>query len=214
LHVIILGLPGAGKGTQAARLAKATGQVHITTGELFRENIRRGTELGRKVESYVNKGLLVPDELTISMLLERISEPDCAAGWLLDGFPRNIEQAKALDEALSRDEGSVDSAVYIRVSTDELVRRLGGRWNCRQCGAVYHETSGPPKQAGMCDSCGSDLYQREDDAPDVVRTRLEVNLTQLERLLSHYDEMNKLIEIDGEGRADAVAEALSSALAR
>ena len=212
MYLILLGLPGAGKGTQAARLTKTTGLVHITSGELFRENIRLATELGRKARPYVEEGLLVPDDLTIGMLLERISQPDCARGCMLDGFPRNLEQARALDEALARRGVAIDRVVYIEASTDELVRRLTGRWSCPQCGAVYHERSQPPREAGVCDRCGARLYQREDDRPEVVRTRLEVNLAQLEPLLEYYRQKGKLVEIDGERDAEAVGEELTAVL--
>ena len=212
MYLILLGLPGAGKGTQAARLTGPMGLAHITTGDLFRENIRRETELGKKAQPYVESGLLVPDELTIGMLLERISQPDCARGCMLDGFPRNLEQAQALDGALGRWEKAIDKTAYIKVSTDELVRRLGGRWNCRGCTEVYHESSRPPKVAGLCDNCGEQLYQRGDDRPEVVRTRLEVNLTQLEPLLQYYRQQGKLVEIDGEQEMDAVGEQLKAAL--
>ena len=213
MHVIFLGLPGAGKGTQAARLTGPTGLAHVTTGELFRENIRSETELGKKAKEYVESGLLVPDEITIGMLLDRISQPDCAQGFMLDGFPRNTEQATALDEALSRQGKQIDKAVYIKVNTEELVRRLAGRWNCKQCGAVYHEVSAPPRQSEICDNCGSALYQREDDKPEVVRTRLEVNLKNTEPLLAYYCEQGKVIEIDGERDPDAITQDIAKVLA-
>ena len=212
MYLILLGLPGAGKGTQAVRLTGPTGLAHITTGELFRENIRRQTDLGKKTQPYVEKGLLVPDEITIGMLLERISQPDCALGCMLDGFPRNLEQAQALDGALGQRETAIDKTAYIKVSTDELVWRLGGRWNCRGCTEVYHESSRPPKVAAVCDNCGAELYQREDDRPEVVHTRLEVNLARLEPLLQYYRQQGKLVEIDGEQERDAVGEQLMAAL--
>jgi adenylate kinase len=204
LYLILLGLPGAGKGTQAVTVCQEAALVHITTGELFRDNIRQQTELGRKAQPFVEKGLLVPDELTVGMLLDRIARPDAAQGFALDGFPRNLDQAKALDDALAREEKAIDKAIYIEVPTEELVRRLSGRWNCRQCGAVYHEQSMPPKQHGVCDSCGGELYQRKDDRPDVVRTRLDVNLKQTEPLLEHYRRDGKLVEVDGSGGVDEV----------
>jgi adenylate kinase len=214
LYVIFLGLPGAGKGTQAARLTGPTGLAHVTTGELFRENIRNETELGKKAKEFVEGGLLVPDEITIGMLLDRIAQPDCEKGFMLDGFPRTIEQAEALDSALKAQGKQIDKAVYIEVSTDELVRRLAGRWNCKNCGAVYHEVSQPPAKAGVCDNCGSDLYQREDDKPEVVRTRLEVNLRNLEPLLDYYGGHDKVIKIDGERDADAITQDISKVLSR
>ncbi len=212
MYVVLLGLPGAGKGTQAARLSERTGLAHVTTGELFRENIRRGTELGKKAQPYVDGGLLVPDEITTSMLLERMSQPDCANGCMFDGFPRNTEQAQALDRALSSEGKQIDRVIYIRVPTDELVSRLAGRWSCRECGAVYHETNQPPITAGVCDNCGSRLYQREDDRPEVVRTRLEVNLEKLEPLLDYYRSQRKLFEVDGEQDVETVSAAINRLL--
>lgn len=212
MYLILLGLPGAGKGTQAAMICQERNLVHITTGELFRENIRQQTELGRKAKPFVEQGLLVPDEVTVGMLLERIARPDAAQGFALDGFPRNLDQAKALDDALAGEGKAIDKAIYINVSTEELVRRLSGRWNCRQCGAVYHEQSVPPKQKGVCDNCGGELYQREDDRPDVVRTRLEVNLKQTEPLLEYYRRDGKLTEVDGGVDVDEVKGRLLTAM--
>jgi adenylate kinase len=212
LYVILLGLPGAGKGTQAALLAEETRLPHVTTGELFRENIRLGTELGKKAQPFVESGRLVPDEITIGMLLDRIAQPDCDDGCMLDGFPRNTEQARALDEALAATGKQIDRAIYIRVPTEELVRRLAARWNCPQCGAVYHETNQPPQTAGVCDNCGSQLYQREDDKPEVVRTRLEVNQKNLEPLLDYYRDQGKLCEADGEAGVEEVTRAVRSCL--
>ena len=213
MYVIFLGLPGAGKGTQAARLTQPTGLAHVTTGELFRENIRNETELGKKAKEFVEGGLLVPDEITIAMLLDRISQPDCQNGFMLDGFPRTIEQAEALDAAVRGEGKQVDKAIYVKVGTDELVRRLAGRWNCKQCGAVYHEVSQPPASAGVCDNCGSQLYQREDDKPEVVRTRLEVNIKNLEPLLAYYGGQGKVIEIDGERDPQSITDDIKKALA-
>jgi adenylate kinase len=213
LYVVFLGLPGAGKGTQAARLAPITGLAHVTTGELFRENIRKETELGKKAKEFVESGRLVPDEITIGMLLDRISQDDCQKGFMLDGFPRNTEQARALDEALARQGKQINRAIYVEVSTDELVRRLAGRWSCKECGAVYHEASAPPKQSGICDNCGAQLYQREDDKPDVVRTRLEVNLRNLQPLLEHYAADGKLTHVDGEREAGQITRDLEKLVA-
>ena len=212
MYVILLGLPGAGKGTQAAHLSKTKGLPHITTGELFRENIRLGTELGLKAKPFYDAGQLVPDQLTIAMLVERIEQPDCQRGCLFDGFPRTLEQAKALDEALAVRGMAIGRAIYIKAPTDELVRRLAGRWNCRQCGAVYHEASRPPKVAGVCDNCGAQLYQRQDDRPDVVRTRLEVNLAGLQTLLSYYCQQGKLVEVEGRGDVDAISSEIEEVL--
>jgi len=208
LYFVLLGLPGAGKGTQAARLVERVGLPHVTTGELFRENIRKGTDLGKEAQSYVESGRLVPDEITIGMLLDRIAQPDCSVGCMFDGFPRNIHQARVLDDALSDQGRSIARALHISVSTDELVRRLSGRWSCANCGAVYHETSQPPKAPGVCDACGSELYQREDDKPEVVRRRLEVNAELLEPLMDYYREQGKLFEVDGERDLDEVSSSL------
>jgi len=188
--------------------------AHITSGGLFRENISKQTELGRQVQPYVEGGLLVPDRLTIGMLLERIGQPDAARGFILDGFPRNLEQARALDEALAGQGKAIDKALYVNVSPEELVRRLSGRWNCRQCGAVYHEQSMPPKAAGVCDRCGGELYQREDDKPDVVRRRLDVNTKETEPLLDYYRQAGKLVEVDGELPVEEVRDRLLAAMAR
>lgn len=213
MYVVLLGLPGAGKGTQAALLKDETGLAHITTGELFRENIRQQTELGKKAQPFVESGRLVPDEITIGMLLDRISEPDAAAGFMLDGYPRNTEQARALDEALAAEAKRIDRAIYIHVAADELVRRLAGRWTCPNCGAVYHETNQPPRQPGVCDNCGSRLEQRKDDRPEAVRTRLEVNLKNLKPLLNYYREQGKVCEANGEAEVDEVTEAVRRCLA-
>lgn len=204
MFVVFLGLPGAGKGTQAARLAARTGLAHVTTGEIFRENIRNETALGKKAKPFVESGKLVPDEITIGMLLDRISQPDCADGCLLDGFPRNIDQARALDEAMSAADKTIDKVVYIKVDEEELVRRLAGRWSCPECGAVYHEISQPPKDKGICDVCSSELHQREDDKPDVVATRLKVNSEQLQPILDFYRSQGKVSEVDGARDADSI----------
>lgn len=214
MYLIFLGLPGAGKGTQAALVSQDAGMAHITSGELFRENIREQTELGRKAQPFVEQGRLVPDELTVGMIIDRIAQPDALKGFVLDGFPRNVDQARALDKALGSRDKTIDKALYIRVSTDELVRRLAGRWNCRQCGAVYHEQSMPPKESGVCDRCGSDLYQRKDDRPDVVRTRIEVNLKEMEPLLGYYRKDKKLAELEGESDVERVKEELLAAIGR
>ena len=212
MYVILFGAPGAGKGTQAAILAGKTGLVHITTGELFREAIRQETELGKQAKPYYDRGQLVPDHLTIAMLLERLSQGDCARGCLLDGFPRTLEQATALDEALAREGKVIEKVAYIQVSEDELLGRLSGRWNCRQCGSVYHERFQPPRQAGRCDQCGGELYQREDDKPETVRRRLEVYFQQTAPLIDYYRARGKLVEIDGDRSVEEVAEDLLAAV--
>jgi adenylate kinase len=208
VYVVLLGLPGAGKGTQAARLKDETGLAHITTGELFRENIRLGTELGKKAQPLVESGALVPDDITIGMLLERMKGDDTRKGIMFDGFPRNTAQAQALDDALAAENKAIDRAIYIRVGEEELVSRLAGRWSCPNCGAVYHEKNQPPKTAGACDNCGARLTQRKDDQADVVRTRLEVNLKNLQPLLDYYEKQGKLAEIDGERHTNEITEEL------
>jgi len=212
VFVVLLGLPGAGKGTQAARLKEELGLPHVTTGDLFRENIAAETELGKKVKPYYDAGDLVPNELTIGMLLDRISKPDCANGCMFDGFPRNVEQAAALDRALTAAGKQIDRALYIEVPEDELVRRLSGRWLCPNCAAVYHEVSAPPAQAGLCDKCGSELTQRSDDKPDVVRNRLKVNIGNMQPLVDHYAGQDKLTTVDGSRDPEAVSADLRKAL--
>ena len=211
MFVVLLGPPGAGKGTQAQRLTTSTGLLHLSTGDMFRENIREGTELGALAKGYMDRGELVPDEVTIKMLLERIARPDAAEGAMFDGFPRNVVQAAALDEALQGRGDSIAHALLIAVPDDELVVRLGGRWLCRDCGAVYHERNDPPATAGACDKCPGELYQRDDDRPDVVRTRLE-KMKPPADLVGHYRDAGVLREIDGERALDAVTADLLEAL--
>jgi adenylate kinase len=212
LYVILFGAPGVGKGTQAVILAEKTGLVHITTGELFREAIRQETELGKQAKVYYDRGQLVPDHLTIAMLLERLSQGDCAGGCILDGFPRTLEQATALDEALAREGRAIDKVIYIQAPEDELLSRLSGRWNCRQCGSVYHERFQPPREAGRCDQCGGELYQREDDKPETARRRLGVYAQQTAPLIDYYRARGKLVEIDGDKSVEDVAENLLAAV--
>ncbi|HMO96350.1 MAG TPA: adenylate kinase [Tepidiformaceae bacterium] len=211
MYIVLLGPPGAGKGTQAQRIASATGLVHISTGDMFRENVKNETELGKLANQYMSKGELVPDEVTIKMLLERISRADAKAGAMFDGFPRNVVQAKALDEALAAQGARVDRAPLISVADDELVARLGGRWICRNCGKLYHERNDPPKAAGKCDACGGELYQRDDDKADVVRTRLEKQKPPAD-LIEHYRAAGALREIDGEQSLDEVTALLLEAI--
>lgn len=205
MFVVLLGLPGAGKGTQAARLKEVLGLPHVTTGDLFRENIANETELGVKAKPFYDAGDLVPNELTIGMLLDRIKQPDCANGCMFDGYPRNVEQAVALDQALTSAGKQIDRAVYVEVPEDELVRRLSGRWLCPKCAAVYHQDSAPPAREGVCDNCGAELTQRSDDRPDVVRNRLKVNMENMQALLDYYEGEDKLTTVDGARDPDAVS---------
>jgi adenylate kinase len=211
LILILLGPPGAGKGTQAALVSQGAGVAHVATGDLFRENIRNQTELGMQAKAYVDKGALVPDELTIRLLLDRLDRPDTQKGVLLDGFPRTVEQARALDEALKLRGQAVDKVLYINVGEEEVVRRLAGRWTCRNCGAVYHQVFSPPKQTGKCDQCGGELYQRDDDKPETVRNRLTVFNQQTAPLIDYYKGQGKLLEVNGEQEAGAVGRDLLKA---
>jgi adenylate kinase len=211
VYIVLLGPPGAGKGTQAQRIAAATRLLHVSTGDMFRENVKNQTALGKLANEYMSKGELVPDEVTIKMLLERISRDDARAGAMFDGFPRNVVQAKALDAALSGAGARVDHALLISVADDELIARLGGRWICRGCGKLYHERNDPPKKAGVCDACGGELYQREDDRPEVVSARLEKQKPPAD-LIEHYRAAGVLKEIDGQRSLDDVTAALLEAI--
>ena len=208
---MLLGPPGAGKGTQAQRIAAATQLLHISTGDMFRENVKGGTALGEQANAYMAKGDLVPDALTIEMLLERIGRPDAAEGAMFDGFPRNVPQAAALDTALASRHAKIDHALLIGVADEELVSRLSGRWICRNCGHLYHERNDPPTKAGVCDNCGGELYQREDDRPEVVIARLEKQKPPA-ALIVHYRAAGILTEIDGQQSLDAVTAALLEAI--
>jgi adenylate kinase len=212
VFIVLLGPPGAGKGTQAQRIAAATKLLHISTGDMFRENVKNGTELGLLANQFMSKGDLVPDDVTIRMLLERISRPDASEGAMFDGFPRNVVQAAALDAALAERGARIDRALYIHVDDEELIARLGGRWICRNCGTLYHERNDPPKSAGVCDKCGGELYQREDDAPAVVRNRLEKQKPPKD-LIEHYRDAGVLREIDGQRSLDEVTQSLLGAIA-
>jgi adenylate kinase len=211
MNIVLLGPPGAGKGTQAQRIAAATKLLHLSTGDMFRENVKNQTELGMRAKAFMDRGDLVPDELTIEMLLERIGRPDAAKGAMFDGFPRNVVQAEALDGALHASQARIDHALLISVRDEELIARLGGRWICRNCGKLYHERNDPPARAGVCNACGGELYQRDDDRPEVVRTRLEKQKPP-RSLIDHYRTAGVLAEIDGEQSLDAVTAALLAAV--
>lgn len=213
MQLILLGLPGAGKGTQAQLLAQHLGLLHISTGDMFRQASAEGTDLGVRAQDYMSRGELVPDEVTIGMLLERIQRPDAAAGIMLDGFPRTLPQAEALDSALADQGRAIDAVLYIKVPEDLLMARLTGRWSCPSCGAIYHELSSPPKATGVCDNCGADLAQRADDRPDTVRARLDTNRTWTEALADYYEAQSKLHPVDGTGEPAFVTERLEAAIA-
>jgi adenylate kinase len=212
MRVIILGAPGAGKGTQAALLSEKLGLAHIASGDLFRQAQDRGDELGAIAKSYMERGLLVPDEVVIEMILERIAAPDCIQGFILDGFPRTMQQAQALDHALRAN--GIDQVLYIKVSDEELIRRLSGRLLCRNCQAPYHVINNPPRMPGRCDLCGGELYQRPDDDEETVRKRIEVYMAQTMPVIDYYAKMGKLTAVDGEQDIEAVSNDLLAALGR
>ena len=197
MKVIMLGAPGAGKGTQAKMIAEKFGIPHISTGDIFRANIQKGTELGAEAKKYMDQGLLVPDELTVKILLDRVAQDDCGKGYVLDGFPRTIPQAKVLDEALEKLGEKIDYAVDVDVADEHIVKRMSGRRACLKCGATYHVEHIPPRQEGVCDSCGSDLVLRDDDKPETVMNRLKVYHDQTQPLIEYYGQKGILRKGDG-----------------
>ncbi len=212
MMVVLLGAPGAGKGTQAARLRDRLGLPHVATGDLFRAAVRDGSALGVEARRFMERGQLVPDEVTVQMLLTRLAEPDAAGGALLDGFPRTAAQARALDEALARTGSRVDHALLIEVPEDELVARLGGRWICSAAGHVYHITANPPQVPGVCDIDGSDLVQRADDQIETVRARLAQQLSALNDVVGHYESAGVLDRVNGLQPILDVTDALTTVL--
>jgi adenylate kinase len=212
VYIVFLGAPGAGKGTQAAGVARKLKLDYIATGDLFRQAQERGTELGLAAKGYMEKGVLVPDQITIDMVLERLSAPDSGGGAVLDGFPRNLKQAEALDKALARQGKAIDKVVYIKVSEAEVLKRLSGRRVCRLCQAPYHVTDSPPKVEGRCDKCGGELYQRPDDTEESIKKRLEVYSKETAPLIDYYRRQGRLLEIAGEGGVKAVGERIVAAL--
>ncbi len=212
--IVLIGPPGAGKGTQAARLRDALGLPHVSSGDLFRENLKNETPLGLKAKGYMDSGELVPDDVTIAMVMDRLSRPDCARGAILDGFPRTIKQAKALDEALAQKGHKIGVVPCIVVPDEELVKRLSGRWLCPICGESYHVIFNPPKVPGVCDKDGGKLYQREDDKPETVRNRLKVYHEQTSPLIDYYAKQGVLVEIDGNQAIGDVEADLLAAVAK
>ncbi len=197
MKIIMLGAPGAGKGTQAKLIAEKYQIPHISTGDIFRANIKEGTELGKEAKEYMDKGQLVPDELTVRILLDRVSKDDCKRGYVLDGFPRTIPQAEVLDNEVAKLGDKVDFAIDVDVPDEDIIRRMSGRRCCPKCGATYHIEHIPPKSEGICDVCGSELIIRDDDKPETVKSRLEVYHKQTQPLIDHYSKLNILRTVDG-----------------
>jgi adenylate kinase len=212
-YLVLLGPPGAGKGTQAQKVSQQLGLPHISSGDIFRENLKNQTELGKLARSFIERGDLVPDDLTISMIRDRLSRPDCVSGALLDGFPRTPAQAEALNTMLAGMHGKVNAVPYIKVAEDVLIERLTGRWTCRAQGHVFHAKFNPPKQPGVCDLDGSELYQREDDKAETVINRIKVYFQQTMPLIEYYQKAGLLLEIDGARSIDEVSDDLLAGLA-
>ena len=204
MKIIMLGAPGAGKGTQAKMIAEKCGIPHISTGDIFRANIKNGTELGAKAKEYMDKGLLVPDELVCDLVVDRIQQADCEKGYILDGFPRTIPQAEALENALNAIEQKLDYAIDIDVPDENIINRMSGRRACVGCGATYHVLFNPTKVEGKCDVCGESLILRDDDKPETVKKRLDVYHTQTQPFIDFYTERKVLVEVDGTQSMDKV----------
>ena len=197
MRIVMLGAPGAGKGTQAKKIAKKYKIPHISTGDIFRANIKNETELGKKAKSYMDQGMLVPDELTISLVIDRFQEPDAQNGYVLDGFPRTIPQAESLDAALKKSGSQIDFAINVDVPDENIIQRMSGSRACVKCGATYHLQYAAPKKDGICDSCGESLILRDDDKPETVEKRLKVYHEQTQPLIDYYAQKNVLKEVDG-----------------
>ena len=196
MKIIMLGAPGAGKGTQAKKIAAKYGIPHISTGDIFRANIKNGTELGKKAKTYMDQGLLVPDELVVDLVVDRVNQDDCTNGYVLDGFPRTIPQAEALTEALEKMGQKVDFAIDVNVPDENIVKRMGGRRACVTCGATYHMVYAPTKKEGICDTCGGELILRDDDKPETVQKRLNVYHDQTQPLIDYYTSQGILRTVD------------------
>ena len=212
MKIIMLGAPGAGKGTQAKRIAEKYHIPHISTGDIFRANIKEGTELGKKAKNYMDQGLLVPDELVVDLVADRIQKDDCKDGFILDGFPRTIPQAENLDAALAKMGETMDYAIDVDVPDEDIVTRMGGRRACVGCGATYHVQFNPTKQDGICDSCGERLILRDDDKPETVQKRLDVYHEQTQPLIEYYSKAGILKTVDGTLKMDDVFAAIASIL--
>lgn len=214
MDVVIMGPPGAGKGTQAKSIASEFGMVHVATGDLFRDAQRADSPLGREARGYMERGELVPDQLTIAMLLERLQQPDAGHGALLDGFPRTVAQADALDAALESLGRRMDKAIYLAVPRETLLKRLAGRWLCRDCQATYHELNSPPAVAGRCDRCGGELYQRPDDRRETAEHRLDVYMQQTVPVIDYYRGKGLLLEVNGDQSIEAVQQSVHEGMTR
>ncbi|MCR5526134.1 MAG: adenylate kinase [Lachnospiraceae bacterium] len=212
MKIIMLGAPGAGKGTQASRIAEKFGIPHVSTGDIFRANIKNGTELGKEAKKYMDQGQLVPDELTVKILLDRVAQDDCKNGYVLDGFPRTIPQAEVLDSELTKLGTSVDYAINVEVPDDNIIGRMSGRRACLKCGATYHIVTLKPKKEGICDKCGSELVLRDDDKPETVKNRLSVYHDQTQPLIDYYNKKGVLKEVDGTIAPDDVFKAIEEIL--
>lgn len=212
LRAVLLGPPGAGKGTQAVRLVEKYEIPHISTGDIFRKNIKEGTELGKKAQEYMNAGALVPDELVVDLVKDRLQQDDCKNGFLLDGFPRTIFQAEKLDEFLSESNQKMDIVINLKVEKEALIKRLTGRRVCKDCGASYHIVNVPPKKEGVCDICGGELIQRKDDNIETVENRINVYEDQTAPLIGYYKEAGPLVDFDGEASLDEVFDAIVQAI--
>ncbi len=212
LYLILLGPPASGKGTQATYLHEALDIPHVSSGDLFRYNLKNDTDLGQKAKQYIDEGELVPDTITIAMVMERLNREDCENGAILDGFPRTLPQAQALDEALADEDEEVDMVLNIEVPEQELIERVTGRRICKNCGATYHVKFNPPEHEGICDECGGALYQRPDDTEETVRTRLQVYRDQTKPLIDYYDKKGAVVSIDGDQPIPDVTEELLEAV--
>jgi len=212
VNLLIMGPPGAGKGTQAAEIVKELKVPHISTGDMLREAVKKGTEMGKKAKEYMDKGQLVPDEVIIGVVKERLAQPDCKAGFLLDGFPRTLPQAEALDQTLKEMGIKLDNVINIRVPRERIVDRITGRRVCRSCGDTYHIVNKPPKENDKCDKCGGELYQRSDDTAETVNKRLDVYEAQTQPLLDYYGKQGIVVDINGDQPINRVLEDILSAL--
>ncbi len=212
MKIIMLGAPGAGKGTQAKKIAEKYGIPHISTGDIFRANIKNGTELGKKAKTYMDQGLLVPDELVVDLVVDRVNKEDCTNGYVLDGFPRTIPQAEALDQALENLGQSMDYAINVEVPDENIVNRMSGRRACVNCGATYHIVYAPTKEENVCDSCHGELILRDDDKPETVQKRLNVYHEQTQPLIDYYTNKKILVEVDGTVDINLVFDAIVKVL--